>query len=137
MAHSYIVKTLGWDRSIDLAALSRFEPHLKTYFPPSAFPEKWYLATLSVHPSYQRRGIGKKLMQWGVQQAENERVPICLEATASGRGLYEQFGIQVVRVVKVDGMTFPIMVWDPPGLSEEESWVEWMKRQDDEEKKTA
>ncbi|KAL6890074.1 acyl-CoA N-acyltransferase [Trichoderma evansii] len=36
--------------------------------------ESWYLEALAVHPDYQGKHIGRKLVQWGLEQAEAEGV---------------------------------------------------------------
>ncbi|KPM46446.1 hypothetical protein AK830_g39 [Neonectria ditissima] len=36
--------------------------------------ESWYLEALAVHPDFQGRNIGRKLVQWGLEQAEAEGV---------------------------------------------------------------
>lgn len=36
--------------------------------------ESWYLEALAVHPDYQGRNVGRKLVQWGLEQAEADGV---------------------------------------------------------------
>ncbi|KAL7626862.1 hypothetical protein AAE478_003636 [Parahypoxylon ruwenzoriense] len=49
---------------------------------------------ISVHPEYQRRGIGRLLMQWGIDVAEKFGVPIYTESSQAGLGLYESVGFE-------------------------------------------
>lgn len=51
-----------------------------------------HLNTLAILPAYQRRGIATKLMSWGVQMADQLGFPCFVEATPSGRPLYERHG---------------------------------------------
>ncbi|KAH6717678.1 hypothetical protein BKA61DRAFT_511935, partial [Leptodontidium sp. MPI-SDFR-AT-0119] len=44
------------------------------------------------HPSYQRRGAGKLLVGWGVEEADRRGVKSWVEASVLGKGLYEKFG---------------------------------------------
>ncbi|KAH7006527.1 hypothetical protein EDB82DRAFT_493745 [Fusarium venenatum] len=60
--------------------------------------ESWYLAALAVNPDFQGQGAGKKLTQWGIEQAQAEGVCASVIA-AQGTdefykklGFYEQFG---------------------------------------------
>ena len=128
MAQDYLVLTLGLDRSLDKAVLKRVEAMMDESFPSSDFPELWYLSTLAVLPEYQRRGIGRQLVTWGVQQGEKEGVPIALEASPDGKRLYEKCGFQWVRTENLDELAVPLMICEPPGTGEDKSWADWMKR---------
>ncbi|GAB1213998.1 hypothetical protein ATERTT37_003154 [Aspergillus terreus] len=66
-----------------------------------------YCHTVAVHPDYQGRGVGKKLMQWGLDIAEQLKVPIYLESTHEGRSLYERLGFATLQegVVFKPGVT--------------------------------
>ncbi|KAF9885571.1 hypothetical protein FE257_012777 [Aspergillus nanangensis] len=71
--------------------------------------EKWigekkhiYCHTVAVHPEYQGRGVGKHLVQWGLDTAEQLQVPIYLESTVEGVPLYERTGFQTLQ----EGVTF-------------------------------
>jgi N-acetylglutamate synthase-like GNAT family acetyltransferase len=50
--------------------------------------------TMATHPNYQRKGIGRLLVQWGVDVAEQLGLPIYLEATSKGCGLFESAGFE-------------------------------------------
>lgn len=58
--------------------------------------------TVAVHPDYQGKGVGKKLVQWGVDVSEELGVPIYLESTREGVPLYERMGFQKLK----EGVTF-------------------------------
>lgn len=36
--------------------------------------ESWYLEALAVHPKHQGKGVGRKLVRWGLGRAEEEGV---------------------------------------------------------------
>ncbi|KAK5123915.1 hypothetical protein LTR85_002112 [Meristemomyces frigidus] len=56
-----------------------------------------HLNTLAVVPAYQRRGIGGKLLSWGLQRADELGFASFLESSAMGRGLYEKHGFVFQR----------------------------------------
>lgn len=89
------------------------------------------LQTVAVHPSHQRRGVGKLLMEWGMDVAERMNVPVYLEATHEGVPLYEKCGFETLNegillkpeVTKLEkDVVAPLMVRMPKGLRFEE----WM-----------
>lgn len=65
--------------------------------------ERWRLAFISVSPNHQRRGIGRKLVQWGLDRSEEEGVAAVLEASDAGKGLYEKMGFVEVGKMPFDG----------------------------------
>ncbi|KAF5640604.1 hypothetical protein F52700_3755 [Fusarium sp. NRRL 52700] len=61
--------------------------------------ERWRLGLLATSPKYQRTGIGKRLVQWGLDRCEEEGIPATLESSISGRPLYEKMGFREVGTV--------------------------------------
>ncbi|KAL4773532.1 acyl-CoA N-acyltransferase [Aspergillus nidulans var. acristatus] len=59
------------------------------------------LEAILVHPEYQRKGIAKRLLAWGIEEAKRLGVDLWLEATEEGRPVYERAGFQHLREVKV------------------------------------
>ena len=49
-----------------------------------------------VHPKHQRRGIGRKLIQWGLDRADDEKIVAYLNARPAARKLYLAAGFQPV-----------------------------------------
>jgi ribosomal protein S18 acetylase RimI-like enzyme len=93
---------------------------VKTLYP----TEYWSLAWLGVSPKCQRTGIGKRLLQWGIDRSEEEQVPAVLVATEVGKPLYEKMGFREVSDVPSDkaGNHNPIMIRSvekPKGMAEE------------------
>ena len=60
------------------------------------------LHRLIVDPSYQRQGIGQKLLDWGVETANRENIVAWLFCRPAGYKLYERNGWKVVLTIEVD-----------------------------------
>ena len=65
--------------------------------------EHIWLSFLGVHPRYQRRGIGKRLLKWGIERSNTERVPIGLAASPDGASLYMSVGFQDLGPAVLNG----------------------------------
>ncbi|KAF9693804.1 hypothetical protein EKO04_008230 [Ascochyta lentis] len=54
----------------------------------------WYLALLITWPEWQGRGVGKRLLEWAIQQADAEEppTPMYLESSAMSRAVYMHVG---------------------------------------------
>lgn len=82
----------------------------------SLLPSYWHLGLLGIDPKFQRRGIGAKLVRFGQDIAREEQVPVTLEASVMGRGLYAKLGFLVVEESAiVEGLDGVAMVWEPVG----------------------
>ncbi|KAL2351639.1 acyl-CoA N-acyltransferase [Cryomyces antarcticus] len=57
------------------------------------------LATL---PSHHRRGAGALLLREGLDRADNEGIEAYLEASKMGKPLYERFGFETVKELRID-----------------------------------
>jgi GNAT superfamily N-acetyltransferase len=53
-----------------------------------------YLDVLAVDPSHQGQGIGKALLQWGLDEADRLGLVTFLESTNEGRPLYDKYGFE-------------------------------------------
>ena len=60
------------------------------------------LGLLCVHPDFQRQGIGKDLVQWGLRQAADLGLTVHLEASPEGLPLYRSLGFNVVETLVVE-----------------------------------
>lgn len=58
--------------------------------------EYWGILDLGVDPEYQRRGIARLLLQWGLGRAAREGLPVHLSATPDGASLYSRLGFRSV-----------------------------------------
>ncbi|KAL6237493.1 hypothetical protein BDW75DRAFT_78628 [Aspergillus navahoensis] len=59
------------------------------------------LEGICVHPDYQGKGIAKRLLAWGIAEAERLGVDVYLEATEAGRPVYERMGFQTLKEVNL------------------------------------
>lgn len=51
---------------------------------------------LGVHPSQQGKGLGSKLLKWGLTRADAEGMEVYLSASPAGRPLYLKYGFREV-----------------------------------------
>ncbi|KAM0323349.1 hypothetical protein ACHAQA_008942 [Verticillium albo-atrum] len=74
-----------------------------------------YLSVLVVHPDHQGKGVGKKLLSWGLQEAARLNLPVWLESSPAGKPLYDKSGFKVVDKIEVPfdrfGLDQPFVVW--------------------------
>lgn len=128
--------TLRLNPAVDYAANDAFMRcgMASTNFKPMKGVTHWYLESICVAPEFQRRGIGRALIQWGLDRVEEENaerkaageekppVPILLHASEEGLPLYRSVGF---RVVDWEDNSFvpggvarggSNMVFDPSGL---------------------
>ncbi|OAA71014.1 Acyl-CoA N-acyltransferase [Akanthomyces lecanii RCEF 1005] len=72
----------------------------------------WSLDSLGVDPKQQRRGIGRMLVNWGIQKAEQQQRDCYLVSTPSGLPLYESVGFETQREVLMFGVPhMSMMKW--------------------------
>ncbi|KAK8110131.1 uncharacterized protein PG998_006588 [Apiospora kogelbergensis] len=65
----------------------------------------WYLELLAVRKSYHGKGLGKQLLNWGLERADQDGVEAYLQASPAGAPLYRKCGfedIESYHVSKVD-----------------------------------
>ncbi len=60
------------------------------------------LNTLVVHPEYQRRGIGKMLLEDGLKEADRLGIQAVLGASKQGLGLYRKCGFTDFETMEID-----------------------------------
>lgn len=78
-----------------------------------------YIALLCVSPVAQGRGIGGTLLRHVLNIAENKHLPIFLDSSPAGLGMYLQMGFEEVGTIEIkDGDRVidrqPEMLWKPP-----------------------
>ncbi|KAJ5463671.1 hypothetical protein N7475_008615 [Penicillium sp. IBT 31633x] len=72
------------------------------------------LDMLGVHPSQQGRGLGSKLLKWGLVRADAEGVEVYLSASPEGKPLYEKNGFRGVDTfLPYPGYTQVAMIRSP------------------------
>ncbi|KAI9721836.1 MAG: hypothetical protein M1812_002172 [Candelaria pacifica] len=113
-AEAAYTETFGLDRSIDVENVRTFCNLRDESF--DEIPEFWNLLSLCVSPSFQRRGVGGRLLQWGFEKATKEGVPIAVQSSPSGEGLYLGKGFRVINWLKIsESIIDPVMLWEPKG----------------------
>ncbi|KAI0163015.1 acyl-CoA N-acyltransferase [Pestalotiopsis sp. NC0098] len=60
-----------------------------------------YCVTMATHPKYQRKGIGRLLLQWGIDVAEQLGLPMYLESSDAGLPLFEKAGFETLADEKL------------------------------------
>lgn len=91
------------DRAVDLKAMSAFmasathdaqqywdSPEMK-----AKYENRWHAQSVVVSSAYQRRGIGRRLMEEVLQRAQSEQVVVGLEASIDGEKLYRRMGFEL------------------------------------------
>jgi ribosomal protein S18 acetylase RimI-like enzyme len=108
------------DRVSDQTRVKRFQNTTLLDFY-SLLNPRWHLAILAISPNHQRKGIGRKLIRYGQKFAAEESLPMTLEASVVGRGLYAKEGFKVVEegeIVDEHMARYVVvsMAWEPEGL---------------------
>lgn len=63
--------------------------------------DMWYLSILGVNPSYQNQGLGKKLVEPILKEADNLKIATYLETfTLQNNSFYKRLGYEVVASIK-------------------------------------
>ena len=60
------------------------------------------LSLMCVNPDFQKRGLGRLLMEWGLAKMDGLGLEGFIEATDSGKGLYAKCGYRFVEEVSVN-----------------------------------
>lgn len=60
------------------------------------------LSLMCVYPKFQKRGLGRLLMEWGLAKMDGLGLEGFIEATESGKGLYANCGYRSVEDVSVN-----------------------------------
>lgn len=114
------------DRSIDWAWLDTF--HAEAQKQNSRRPSCLHLWLLEVDPRIQYRGVGRRMMEWGLALAEKEKLPMVLESHVEAVGFYERCkGTRLRDMVMFASKDeqecrTPLFVWE--GKGNEGTWLE-------------
>ncbi|KAK5993516.1 hypothetical protein PT974_06948 [Cladobotryum mycophilum] len=78
----------GEDRNMANVIMEQFLTPRMTYMrKPHVFLELCF-----THPDHRRRGVGRMLMEWGIQKADDKGLETYIDATDIGRQLYRPWG---------------------------------------------
>ncbi|KAJ5092704.1 hypothetical protein N7456_008565 [Penicillium angulare] len=122
--HTSMVNFLWPDRSVDPATMSTFmksvhhDTRLYWGSPEMENMNRWHTQSLVVSSSYQRLGIGRRLMDEVLRRAQDEGVIVDLEASEDGEKLYRSLGFQMrgpfsMVLPRVGLMLGGFMMWTP------------------------
>ncbi|KAH8925428.1 acyl-CoA N-acyltransferase [Atractiella rhizophila] len=90
--------------------------------PPAPQPAHWYCNLLCISPSHQRKGLGSKMMAWGMDRAKSEEISVRLHCTPEGKKLYSSLGFRTVDVLRrsdadpearMEVLDADEMIWEP------------------------
>ncbi|KAJ5801900.1 GNAT family acetyltransferase [Penicillium pulvis] len=81
------------------------------------------LELLCILPEYQRIGIGRAFLNWGIERADASNARIYLEATMEGVPVYLKLGWRIVEEIQLDyterggegSQKFALMIREPQG----------------------
>lgn len=82
------------------------------------YGDRWHVNSIVVSPEYQRRRLGKHLMDLVLRRAEEEKVVVSLAASTDGEQLYSHMGFEVRGRYSMEfaGRRDAIMMWTPEEL---------------------
>ena len=60
-----------------------------------------FMRLLVVLPAYQGKGIGTRLLRWGLEQADQLGVKVWIDASPAGLGLYKKLGWEEVSTLEI------------------------------------
>lgn len=123
------------NRAVSHAAINDFLTQAYAIHASTPYSGKLDFKTLAVHPAYQRRGFGERLMEYCGCKAYAEAIPVFGDATAKGLPLYLRNGAkeigrivlmeQVIQLagmaepVKLERLETPVLRWDADWASPE------------------
>lgn len=64
----------------------------------------WELATLGVDPKYQRRGVGRELVLWGLEKAREDDLPAVVVGAKGTEEFYERCGFEFLVGYATEGI---------------------------------
>ncbi|KAK4035184.1 puromycin N-acetyltransferase [Parachaetomium inaequale] len=91
------------------------EDETKKALGPEGYSNMWYLMSVAIDPTQQRRGIGRMLVQHGLDQAAKAGKDAFLISTPEGRGLYYALGFRdVTEPITLGPTPHSLMIWKNP-----------------------
>ncbi|RSL78877.1 hypothetical protein CEP52_017594, partial [Fusarium oligoseptatum] len=67
------------------------------------------LEMVVVHPAYQKRGHGRRLVQWGIKLATKDKVGVGVIAAGKGKSLYGSLGFEKLGDLPFEGLGLSVM----------------------------
>jgi GNAT superfamily N-acetyltransferase len=69
---------------------------------------------LGTIPEYRKLGVAARLMEWGVEQADRDRLECFVDASDKGRPVYEKYGFFPEEPFVVPGAGFTCTTYIRP-----------------------
>jgi ribosomal protein S18 acetylase RimI-like enzyme len=112
--HRYAISRItDWNALGEVLARLRPEEEIE------ALRESLHLMYLMVDPAWQRgSGVGRKLLQWGLDVADAHGLPIVIESSLLAWEFYLKYGFELLRMVHIDmvpekAYDMPVVVYWP------------------------
>jgi len=115
----------GGDKSVNPEAVAQFdswsgEDFEKIWVSHEERKNRWHAQSVVVSPDFHRRQIGKRLMNEVLKRAEEDNVPVGLEASVKGEKLYNAMGFELLARFNEAQSAFEerkggFMMWSPSG----------------------
>lgn len=103
------------DHSLSRSRLAEADT-LKDHF--ADISQRWHLAFLAVDPAFQRRGIGGRLVDWGMENAKKEGIPATILGSQVGQSMYRKRGFKDYKLSWLrDGVHAMAMIYIPEGTT--------------------
>ncbi|RDL37042.1 uncharacterized protein BP5553_04475 [Venustampulla echinocandica] len=90
-------KELGEGMDYDFVDQKFFGPMAKQQEAIMGEKQHLVLEVLGTDPSYHRQGAASKMLQWGREEADRDRLEMYVSASSQGQPLYERFGFAVCK----------------------------------------
>ena len=68
----------------------------------------WYLSMLAVKPAHQGQGYGRNLVSWGIERAQQQRVPASVISGVRKDDFYRRCGFNIVVGNSTEGEGNPL-----------------------------
>lgn len=93
-------KSYDYDNLKELTnAFGAFDPIMEELMDLKEGKGHLWLTILCVDAKFQRKGVGKKLLEWGAKQADKDGIATGLVASPVGSGLYKKLGYRDVKTI--------------------------------------
>ncbi|EEA19205.1 hypothetical protein TMatcc_010245 [Talaromyces marneffei ATCC 18224] len=105
----------GIDKAPFMELRRILEDDVREQFGDKGTVDVWTLDSLGVHPNHQKKGIGRMLLDWGIEEASKQGRGCYLVATPAGLPVYTAAGFEDVRVLDIFGTPHVSMRKRNPG----------------------
>lgn len=113
--HRYVRNTV-FDYALFQQAVQRLHD---AYEDDTSLENNLHLQFLMVKPEWQKgHGIGHRLLQWGLDVADDVKLPVVIESSLAGYRFYLRHGCKLLKMIRIDfvpekAYDMPVVVYDP------------------------